>query len=123
MPFVPAWVLWLKASGWSGERSRRSSGRMYISTMAATRAPTTQIRPPIIHDVFMRFTRERPRNGGWDKARSAAIMIAVINLLSILHGAFLLIGSAPLFPHFLPQPGVDLPSQEDHESADVHPGH
>ena len=54
---MPACSLWLKPSGWTGERSLKSSGRLYIRIMAAAAAPAVlQIRVIISQDRFILFT-------------------------------------------------------------------
>jgi len=56
MPFEPACSLWLKMIGWAGERSLKSSGRLYIRIRAAATAPAAQTRPQMSHDFFMLVT-------------------------------------------------------------------
>jgi hypothetical protein len=64
MPLLPACSLWLKAIGWTGEGSRRSSGRMYIAIMPATAARDATASPEITHTFFTQFT-------AWDQGKDA----------------------------------------------------
>lgn len=56
MPFEPACSLWLKLIGWAGERSLKSSGRLYIRIKATATAPAAQTRPQMSHAFFMLVT-------------------------------------------------------------------
>src|SRR5450759_5392518 len=82
MPFEPACSLWLKMIGWTGERSLKSSGRLYIRIKAAATATDTQTRPPMSHDLFKLFTSGLSgHHDGLDTHFCSVAIIACILLL------------------------------------------
>jgi len=59
MLFEPACSLWLNITGWTGDDSEKSNGRIYIRITAITITHEPIIRPPMSKGFFMLFTKSR----------------------------------------------------------------